>query len=477
MVKISEIDLPMIFKNRLLFSHGYHNNLNILPGEIIKSLESTNWADQRNRSLYFSHSERDAQKWIGRINNPHVINGELFGDLEIHDADLALKLGPGKAPIGVSAEIRWPPQFSDPTDFTYRGFAMVPNPEVPQTMVNFSKKSEDGFNSAKVHTPFTENSADFSDGIITSETARGSPVGEEPEEIVEEVEDKQEDFAEVTAMEDKRKKMGMSVSEFYAAPRDPPSSSALPVFDVAHVRNALARFNQTKFLSDSEKEKARKKIRSAAKKFGVDVSADFSETEKEEDSNLMSAERGLNIKMENNANEIVPEKEVKEDVKEEAVEAPVEEEVAEAPAEEAEESKEAEFSAINDRIDKLFAEVKALGDKVAKFSEEAEKSEEPEEIVEEVKEDAPEKSEEPEAPAEEAVEEVVEEESEEAIEEEAPAEEAKADFSEVLAEKIDKLADAIVKKEAAPMSTAEFGAAGNDDGNAVIDRLTDSLSK
>lgn len=49
----------------------------------------------------------------------------------------------------------------------------------------------------------------------------------------------------------------------------------LPINDAAHVRAALARFNQTKFESDAAKEKARKKILAAAKKFGVDVSEDF----------------------------------------------------------------------------------------------------------------------------------------------------------------------------------------------------------
>ncbi|MHA1383233.1 MAG: DUF6582 domain-containing protein [Candidatus Helarchaeota archaeon] len=73
----------------------------------------------------------------------------------------------------------------------------------------------------------------------------------------------------VTDMEAERKRRGMSVSQFYAAPRDPPSSSALPIFDAAHVRNAMARFNQTHFLSAAEKAKAKRKIEAAARKFGI----------------------------------------------------------------------------------------------------------------------------------------------------------------------------------------------------------------
>jgi len=46
----------------------------------------------------------------------------------------------------------------------------------------------------------------------------------------------------------------------------------LPINDESHVRNAMARWNQTDFESKSAKESARKKILAAAKKHGVDVS-------------------------------------------------------------------------------------------------------------------------------------------------------------------------------------------------------------
>lgn len=46
----------------------------------------------------------------------------------------------------------------------------------------------------------------------------------------------------------------------------------LPIPDAAHVRNALARFDQTHFDSDADKAKARAKIEAAAKRFGVDMS-------------------------------------------------------------------------------------------------------------------------------------------------------------------------------------------------------------
>jgi hypothetical protein len=48
----------------------------------------------------------------------------------------------------------------------------------------------------------------------------------------------------------------------------------LPIEDESHVRNAMARWNQTDFETASDKESARKKIVAAAKKHGIEVSDD-----------------------------------------------------------------------------------------------------------------------------------------------------------------------------------------------------------
>ena len=48
----------------------------------------------------------------------------------------------------------------------------------------------------------------------------------------------------------------------------------LPINDESHVRNAMARWNQTDFESATAKEDARRKIVSAAEKHGIEVSKD-----------------------------------------------------------------------------------------------------------------------------------------------------------------------------------------------------------
>jgi hypothetical protein len=48
----------------------------------------------------------------------------------------------------------------------------------------------------------------------------------------------------------------------------------LPINDASHVRNAMARFNQTDFESKTAKEEARKKILAAAKRYDIEVDED-----------------------------------------------------------------------------------------------------------------------------------------------------------------------------------------------------------
>ena len=48
----------------------------------------------------------------------------------------------------------------------------------------------------------------------------------------------------------------------------------LPINDESHIRNAIARWNQTEFQSATAKEKARQKIVGAARRHGIEVARD-----------------------------------------------------------------------------------------------------------------------------------------------------------------------------------------------------------
>ena len=51
-----------------------------------------------------------------------------------------------------------------------------------------------------------------------------------------------------------------------------PKQRKEPLEDAEHVRNAIARFDQVKDVTDAERDEAWKRIKAAAKKFDVDVS-------------------------------------------------------------------------------------------------------------------------------------------------------------------------------------------------------------
>ena len=53
-----------------------------------------------------------------------------------------------------------------------------------------------------------------------------------------------------------------------------PKERKEPLEDASHVRNAIARFNQVKGVSDDERDAAWKRIKAAAKKYDVEVNED-----------------------------------------------------------------------------------------------------------------------------------------------------------------------------------------------------------
>ena len=67
--------------------------------------------------------------------------------------------------------------------------------------------------------------------------------------------------------EKKRDKLSTSKFAF-------PKERKMPLNDAGHVRNALARFNQVEGVSASEKAAAKRRIKTAAKKFGVELGKD-----------------------------------------------------------------------------------------------------------------------------------------------------------------------------------------------------------
>jgi uncharacterized protein DUF6582 len=69
---------------------------------------------------------------------------------------------------------------------------------------------------------------------------------------------------------------GMSTAEQNRLPDSQfafPEQRKEPLVDAAHVRNAVARFDQVEDVTDADRDRAWKRIRAAARKFDVEISA------------------------------------------------------------------------------------------------------------------------------------------------------------------------------------------------------------
>src|SRR5438128_2180252 len=78
----------------------------------------------------------------------------------------------------------------------------------------------------------------------------------------------------VRATRKQTKSRGLSVKQKTRMPAQTfafPGERKEPLNDARHVRNAIARFDQVEGVSDSEREAAWRRIKAAAKKFGVEV--------------------------------------------------------------------------------------------------------------------------------------------------------------------------------------------------------------
>jgi hypothetical protein len=69
-----------------------------------------------------------------------------------------------------------------------------------------------------------------------------------------------------------KKRDNLRSTQFAYVDRD--GGEHLPIHDESHIRNAMARWNQTDFQSATAKEEARRKIVRAAKRHGIEVSDD-----------------------------------------------------------------------------------------------------------------------------------------------------------------------------------------------------------
>lgn len=130
MVKLSEIELPVIFKNQLLFKAGNWNHISFSNEMVAKSVNNTKWSNL-NKRLYLKHENAyDIEKWKGKVDNIKSVtkNGvaEVRGDIALWDANEAVQILHGEKPIALSADI----EYSEDGTMFFTGFALEADPGV-----------------------------------------------------------------------------------------------------------------------------------------------------------------------------------------------------------------------------------------------------------------------------------------------------------------------------------------------------------
>lgn len=311
----SDVKLPMTIKGVTLMSPGIWNGIRWTEDEIKKAFRNTDFSDKHISSLFLDHRDQESGRWVGTVKNPRLEDGgKVVGDLVVTNKQTAMDLHFG-AKFGISPKVVGDIDGDTMKNFQFSNFSVVMNPAVKTAFIN---NSENGQKEVVVNQggqmQETENRqhASKSFGNITErefiefvsshyEGARVDDVSafldqwnftglDEREvatllgnvfdmrtgdvlDVFSNLEKGQINMNELenTAFETIRKRRGESLKEFYAVPRDPPSDSKLPIYDKDHVINAMARFNQTEFASQEEKQRAFNKIMKAAEEFDINV--------------------------------------------------------------------------------------------------------------------------------------------------------------------------------------------------------------
>jgi hypothetical protein len=130
MVKQSDIELPIVFKNQLLFKSGNWNHISFSKEMVSKSISNTKWS-ALNKRLYLKHDGAfDVSKWKGKVENiKETTNGqtsEVRGDVELWDAEEGIQIMYGHKPVAISADI----EYNDAGVMFFTGFAIENDPGV-----------------------------------------------------------------------------------------------------------------------------------------------------------------------------------------------------------------------------------------------------------------------------------------------------------------------------------------------------------
>jgi hypothetical protein len=219
MVKISEVEIPAVYKDRILFKEGVIYGGIVFTREMVETIYSnTEWKNE-NASIFEKHNKDREHKgieerWVGRVDNLKLRDDskkklEIRGDVLLADPIYAYQIRDMKAPYGLSAELRRDPLKNTRTieDYSIAGLALTLDPRVRETFLNFDNNSDDEL-SIDMGNVFEEQFLNFENEEVKSEKKEEKTedlaagvkkiLSEMKEEIIENVKELKENKKEET---------------------------------------------------------------------------------------------------------------------------------------------------------------------------------------------------------------------------------------------------------------------------------------
>jgi len=328
------VKVPFVMKDKLLIEPGVWNNKQYEASEIQNAFANTEWSERHVLSLFHDHNDASVPDWVGHVVNPRLAgNGQLRGDLVIVDKNTAMKLAYG-AKFGISAKLTGLDDAGTVKDFEFNNFSIVVEPAVRTAFINSKEKEKIVDNKIVLNT------------LVLNEAVTKEELAKWDRAFINNLPDTA--FAIILPGGEKDESGKTTPRSLRKLPHhnaNVKSSTENNSVDLPHLRNALARLEQTD-MSSGQISKARSHLEAHAKALKVGEFANSQEeilVQNTEEVTMTTEELLKQIlerldSLEAKDKEELSEEPAEEDPKEEEEEEEVKEE--EAPAEEEAEEEE-----------------------------------------------------------------------------------------------------------------------------------------
>lgn len=212
-VDIKEIEIgnrvlsAWVFKNRKLLSPGIRNNQLYSKDEIEKAFEATDWHNRHNKELFEDHLDTDTSRLVGFVDEIHMSDGSLTGDLVVYTEDLAKKILFGSK-LGVSPKLTGTNEDGAIKNFTFKNFSFTPQPADQTTYLNSKDNVDTNNNEIELK---MEEQKELSESIVSEVTEKlDKTINEKLEPILKAIESltsaKEAEVADKAKEEEEKKK-------------------------------------------------------------------------------------------------------------------------------------------------------------------------------------------------------------------------------------------------------------------------------